>query len=67
MCSILYIDERKNTTDHASSWPGVKAFLQEKSKVMNKFVEESKLGSSLDKLSSSAVKEVAVCVRRQMD
>ena len=67
MCSILYIDERKNTTGHASSWPGVKAFLQEKLKVMNKFVEESKLGSSLDKLSSSAVKEVAVCVRRQMD
>ena len=34
---------------------------------MGTFVEESKLGSSLDKLASSAVKEVAICVRRQMD
>ena len=67
LCSILCIDGRKNTTGHESSWPGVKAFLQERLKIMNMFVEESKMGSSLDKLTSAEVKEVAVCVRRQMD
>ena len=34
---------------------------------MDKFVMESKHGSSLEKLTCSAVKEVSVCVRRQMD
>ena len=67
LCSILCIDGRKNTTGHESSWPGVKAFLQEKLKIMKQFVEESELGTSLDKLTSAAVQEVATCVRRQMD
>ena len=67
LCSILCIDRRKNTTGFESSWPGVKAFLQERLSAMSKYVEESKLGSPLDKLSCAAVKEVAVCVRRQMD
>lgn len=67
LCSILCIDGRKNTTGHESSWTGVKAFLQEKLKVMKQFVEESELGSSLDKLTSAAVQEVATCVKRQMD
>ena len=34
---------------------------------MGKYVEESKLGSPLDKLTCAAVKEVCVCIRRQMD
>ena len=34
---------------------------------MDKFVMESKHGSSLEKLTCSAVKEVSVCVRRKMD
>ena len=57
LCSILCIDRRKNTTGHKSTWPGVKNFLLERIRVMDKFVMESKHGSSLEKLTCSAVKE----------
>ena len=67
LCSILCIDRRLNTTGYESTWPGVKAFLVDRLSVMAKFVEESKLGSPLDKLTCAAVKEVSVCVKRQMD
>ena len=67
LCSILCIVKRKNTTGHKSTWPGVKEFLQERICVMNSYVEESKLGLPLEKLTSAAVKEVSVCVRRQME
>ena len=67
LCAILCIDRRMNTTGYESTWPGVKAFLLDRLNVMKKFVEESKLGSPLDKLSCAAIKEVAVCIRRQMD
>ena len=66
LCSILCVDKKKNTTGHKSTWPGVKSFLQERLSVMDKFVKESKQGSPLEKLTCAAVKEVAVCVRRQM-
>ena len=67
LCNILCIDRRKNTTGHSSTWPGVKQFLKEKLKHMDKFIDESKLGLPLEKLGCAAVKEVAICVRRQMD
>ena len=55
LCSILCIDRRLNTTGYESTWPGVKAFLVDRLSVMAKFVEESKLGSPLDKLTCAAV------------
>ena len=67
LCSLLGIDKQTNTTGHESTWPGVKSFLCEKLTVMSKFVEESQQGTPLEKLSCAAIKEVTVCVRRQMD
>ena len=67
LCNILCIDRRKSTTGYSSTWPGVKQFLKDRLQCMEKFIDESKLGLPLEKLGCAAVKEVAICVRKQME
>ena len=67
LCDILGIDESRTSKRTDRTWPGVKDFLEEKLKVMEKFVKEAKDGLAVEKLAVAATKEVMVCVRRQME
>ena len=53
LCDILGIDESRTSKRTDRTWPGVKDFLEEKLKVMEKFVKEAQDGLAVEKLAVS--------------